>query len=51
MIEEEIGTRAGSRRFGIIHAGVSTRPPGELIKERVRKGMIRLLIGTDELSS
>lgn len=50
MPEEEIGIYAGAHRSGIMHGGVFTGAPRELIKERVRKGEIRILIGTDAAS-
>lgn len=48
--EEEIGIYAGARRSGIMHKGVFTGAARELIKERVRTGEIRVLIGTDAAS-
>nr|WP_300988922.1 helicase-related protein [Thiocapsa sp.] len=48
--EEEIGIYAGARRSGIMHKGVFTAAARELIKERVRTGEIRVLIGTDAAS-
>ncbi|EGV16684.1 helicase-related protein [Thiocapsa marina] len=48
--EEEIGIYAGARRSGIMHNGVFTGAARELIKERVRTGKIRVLIGTDVAS-
>jgi hypothetical protein len=50
MPEEEIGIYAGAQRSGIMHGGVFAGAPRELIKERVRKGEIRVLIGTDAAS-
>ena len=50
MPEEEIGIYAGSQRSGVMHNGVFTSAPRDLIKERVRKGEIRVLIGTDAAS-
>lgn len=50
MPEEEIGIYAGSQRSGVMHNGVFTSTPRDLIKERVRKGEIRVLIGTDAAS-
>ncbi|WP_373508588.1 helicase-related protein [Thiocapsa sp.] len=47
---EEIGIYAGARRSGIMHNGVFTGAARELIKERVRTGEIRVLIGTDAAS-
>ena len=46
----EIGIYAGDQRSWIMHNGVFTSAPRDLIKERVRKGEIRVLIGTDPAS-
>ena len=46
----QIGIYAGAQRSGIMHNGVFTSAPRDLIKERVRKGEIRVLIGTDSAS-
>ena len=48
--DEEIGLYAGAQRSGVMHNGVFTGTPRERIKERVRKGEIRVLIGTDAAS-
>lgn len=48
--EEEIGIYAGEQRSGIMHRGVFTRTPRDVLKERVRTGQIRVLIGTDAAS-
>jgi superfamily II DNA or RNA helicase len=48
--EEEIGIYAGAQRSGIMHNGVFTRMQRDVLKERVRKGEIRVLIGTDAAS-
>jgi superfamily II DNA or RNA helicase len=50
MPEEEIGIYAGAQRSGIMHNGVFTGAARDLIKERIRKGEIRVLIGTDAAS-
>jgi hypothetical protein len=50
MPDEEIGIYAGAQRSGIMHRGVFTRTQRDLLKERVRKGEIRVLIGTDAAS-
>ncbi|MGE5153588.1 MAG: phospholipase D-like domain-containing anti-phage protein [Bdellovibrio bacteriovorus] len=50
MPEEEIGIYAGAQRSGIMHNRVFTRVQRDALKERVRKGEIRVLIGTDAAS-
>jgi superfamily II DNA/RNA helicase len=50
MPEETIGIYAGAQRSGIMHAGIFTAVARERIKERVRSGEIRVLIGTDAAS-
>lgn len=50
MPEEEIGVYAGSQRSGVMHKGVFTRTQRDVLKERVRRGEIRILIGTDAAS-
>jgi superfamily II DNA/RNA helicase len=50
MPTEAIGLYAGSQRSGIMHKGVFTRLQRDLIKERVRCGEIRILIGTEAAS-
>jgi len=50
MPEEEIGIYAGAQRSGVMHNGVFTRTQRDALKERVRKGEIRILIGTDAAS-
>ncbi|MCU0833524.1 MAG: phospholipase D-like domain-containing protein [Chromatiaceae bacterium] len=50
MPDEEIGIYAGAQRSGVMHNGVFTRTQRDLLKERVRKGEIRVLIGTDAAS-
>jgi superfamily II DNA/RNA helicase len=47
---EEIGIYAGARRSGVMYNGVFTGAPREALKERVRLGDIRVLIGTDAAS-
>ncbi len=44
---EEIGVYAGAGRSGVMHDGVFTGTARDLLKERVRRGEIRVLIGTD----
>ncbi|NEX19066.1 helicase SNF2 [Thiorhodococcus mannitoliphagus] len=48
--EEEIGIYAGARRSGVMHNGIFTAAARDLLKERVRRGEIRILIGTDAAS-
>ncbi|WP_020507582.1 phospholipase D-like domain-containing anti-phage protein [Lamprocystis purpurea] len=50
MPGEEIGIYAGARRSGVMHNGVFTGTPREVLKERVGQGEIRVLIGTDAAS-
>ncbi len=50
MPGEEIGIYAGAQRSGVMHGGVFTRTQREVLKERVRTGEIRMLIGTDAAS-
>jgi superfamily II DNA or RNA helicase len=50
MPDEEIGVYAGAQRSGVMHKGVFTRTQRDVLKERVRKGGIRVLIGTDAAS-
>ncbi len=50
MPGEEIGIYAGAQRSGVMHGGVFTRTQREVLKERVRTGEIRVLIGTDAAS-
>jgi hypothetical protein len=50
MPQEEIGIYAGAQRSGLMHNGIFTRMQRDAIKERVRKGEIRVLIGTDAAS-
>lgn len=47
---EEIGVYAGAQRSGVRHNGVFTRAPREELKARVRKGELRVLLGTDAAS-
>jgi superfamily II DNA/RNA helicase len=48
--EEEIGIYAGAQRSGVMHHGVFTRLGRDVLKDRVRRGEIRVLIGTDAAS-
>lgn len=50
LTDEKIGIYAGSGRSGIIENGVFKRASREEIKALVRKGKIRLLLGTDAAS-
>jgi len=50
LTDEKIGIYAGSGRSGIIEKGVFKRASREEIKALVRKGKIRLLLGTDAAS-
>ena len=50
MPDEEIGIYAGSQRSGVMHNGVFVRTPRDVLKERVRTGDIRILIGTEAAS-
>ena len=47
---EEIGVYAGAGRSGVMLDGVFTGTARELLKERVRRGEIRVLVGTDAAS-
>jgi superfamily II DNA or RNA helicase len=48
--EESIGVYAGADRSAVIQAGVFTRVSRDAIKERVQRGEMRLLLGTDAAS-
>jgi superfamily II DNA/RNA helicase len=50
LTDEKIGVYAGSGRSGVIENGVFKRASREEIKSLVRKGTIRLLLGTDAAS-
>lgn len=50
LTEAKIGIYAGSNRSGIIENGIFRRASREEIKELVRKGTIKLLLGTDAAS-
>ncbi|MDG4596169.1 MAG: helicase-related protein [Candidatus Contendobacter sp.] len=50
MPDEEIGVYAGEQRSGIMRQGVVTRTARDVLKERVRTGEIRVLVGTDAAS-
>jgi superfamily II DNA/RNA helicase len=50
MPDEEIGIYAGVQRSGIMHNGVFSRAQRDVLKDRVRRGEIRVLIGTDAAS-
>ncbi len=50
LTEEKIGIYAGSNRSGIIENGTFQRASREEIKALVRKGTIKLLLGTDAAS-
>ncbi len=50
VYRKEVGLYAGSQRSGIMHNGVFTRLQRDPIKERVRRGQIRILIGTEAAS-
>jgi superfamily II DNA/RNA helicase len=50
MPDEAIGIYAGAQRSGVMHSSVFTRSPRDLLKERVRTGEIRILIGTEAAS-
>jgi hypothetical protein len=50
MPDEVIGLYAGEQRSGILHRGVFTRTSRDALKERVRTGEIRVLVGTDAAS-
>jgi len=48
--QETIGVYAGGQKSGIISGGVFTRQEREELKQMVRRGEIRLLLGTDAAS-
>jgi hypothetical protein len=48
--DEDIGIYAGTTRSGVIRGGVFTKLPREELKQRVRSGDLRLLLGTDAAS-
>ncbi|MDP2215779.1 MAG: phospholipase D-like domain-containing protein [Methanolobus sp.] len=50
LVDEKIGIYAGSNRSGIIENGTFRRASREEIKTLVRKGTIKLLLGTDAAS-
>lgn len=50
LVDEKIGIYAGSNRSGIIENGIFRRASREEIKSLVRKGSIKLLLGTDAAS-
>lgn len=50
LTDETIGIYAGSNRSGILENGTFRRASREEIKELVRKGTIKLLLGTDAAS-
>ena len=50
LTEEKIGIYSGASRSGVMHKGLFKRIPREEIKQMVRKGELRLIIGTDAAS-
>ena len=48
--DEDIGVYAGAQRSGLMRGGEFRRSAREQIKERVRRGTLRLIIGTDAAS-
>ncbi|MBP1909181.1 phospholipase D-like domain-containing anti-phage protein [Methanolobus bombayensis] len=50
LVDEKIGIYAGSNRSGIVEDGIFRRASREEIKSLVRKGSIKLLLGTDAAS-
>ena len=48
--EESIGVYAGANRSGILHGGVFERCQRDALKDAVRSGGVRLLLGTDAAS-
>jgi superfamily II DNA/RNA helicase len=48
--DEMIGIYAGGQKSGVIHNGIERRLSREELKNRVRRGEIRLLLGTDAAS-
>lgn len=50
LVDERIGIYAGSNRSGIVENGTFRRASREEIKSLVRKGSIKLLLGTDAAS-
>jgi len=50
LTEEKIGIYSGASRSGIMHQGLFKRMAREEIKQMVRRGELRLIIGTDAAS-
>ncbi len=50
LTEEKIGIYSGSSRSGVMHKGLFKRMAREEIKQMVRRGELRLIIGTDAAS-
>ncbi|WP_199317067.1 helicase-related protein [Chroococcidiopsis sp [FACHB-1243]] len=50
LTEEKIGIYSGASRSGIVHQGLFKRIAREEIKQMVRRGELRLIIGTDAAS-
>ena len=50
LTEEKIGIYSGESRSGIMQQGAFKRMPREEIKQMVRRGELRLIIGTDAAS-
>ena len=48
--QEQIGLYAGGQRSGVMLAGEFTPTPRDELKQRVRRGEMRLLLGTDAAS-
>jgi superfamily II DNA or RNA helicase len=50
LTEEKIGIYSGESRSGVMHQGLFKRMAREEIKQMVRRGELRLIIGTDAAS-
>lgn len=50
LVDEQIGIYAGASRSGLFHQGNFTRCDRERIKQMVKSGELRLIIGTDAAS-
>ncbi|MDD9982325.1 MAG: helicase-related protein, partial [Gammaproteobacteria bacterium] len=47
---QQIGVYAGANRSGVMHDGQFSRRPRDALKDAVRRGELRLLLGTDAAS-
>jgi hypothetical protein len=48
--DEAIGIYAGAQKSGVIHNGIFSKRSREILKDGVRRGELRLLLGTDAAS-